>query len=168
MSFVCLCKLQSRFNLFDEYFQMYLECLNYQQPVFPILSVCVCVNVLFCELYCADSSFGIIHGCRDSFWSSVSNGKSFCVLIFESCLDLCWLLGTGQRYWTGIPGKRNCLLTFVWHFVVCVHMKDLESVIDFSSSMRLAKLQLAAWQNADHDVRAHTHPISVCIEKWKW
>lgn len=45
-------------------------------------------------------------------------------------------------------------------------MKDLESVTDFSSSMRLAKLQLAAWQNVDHDVRARTHPPHLYIY-WK-
>lgn len=49
MSFACLCRLQSGFNRIDEHFQIYLESLNYQQPVFPILSLSVCVNVLFWE-----------------------------------------------------------------------------------------------------------------------
>lgn len=98
-----------------------LESLNYQQPVFPILSLCVCVNVLFWEVCCAHSSFGIIHDCTDSFWNSVSSRKSFCVLISESFLDLCWLLRTGQRYWTGIPGKRNCLLVCLTFCSLCAY-----------------------------------------------
>lgn len=91
MSFVCPCKLQSRFNWIDECCQMYLESPNYhgQQPVFHVLLLSVWVNVLFWEdILCWQFIWDYSWLCRVLVWDCVSSRKSYSVLNFECFLDL--------------------------------------------------------------------------------
>lgn len=101
LRFVWVCMI---FNWIDECCQTYLESPHYdgQQPVFHILLLGMCVNVLFWEdVLCWQLVWDYSWLCRGSVWNCVSSRKSYSGLIFESFLDLCLAFGNQVKilYW---------------------------------------------------------------------